>query len=179
MKSKTKSKWLWLGADFLLAIVLILLDQYTKNLALVHLKNQKEITVIPKVFVLEYLENRGSAFSMFQGQKLFLIAISVIFMAVMLYVLIRTPNTRRYLPLHLAVVGIIAGGAGNMLDRIRFGYVIDFFSFILIHFPVFNIADIFIVIATFGMAFLILFFYREDELTFMKISQNKNKGKGE
>lgn len=162
---------LFLVADFLLAILLIFLDRLTKYLAIVKLKGQESIVILKNVFELTYLENFGSAFGMFQNKKIFLLAIGILFMAIVIWVMVRIPNTGRFLPFHLCVTGILAGGIGNMIDRFQYGYVVDFFSFVLIHFPIFNVADSYIVVSIFFLLALFLFYYKEEELDFLSFKR--------
>lgn len=164
---KLNPKCLWLLADAGLAFVMILIDQLSKNAAIEHLKNKSAFVLIKGVFELDYVENRGSAFGMFQNQKVFLLLISILFMVLIAFLLFKTPNTGKYLPIHVVGTMIVAGGIGNMLDRFRLGYVVDFFSFILIHYPVFNVADIYIVVSTITLAVLLIFFYKEEDLRFL------------
>lgn len=160
-------KGMYLAGDLILAALLILLDQLSKNAVVEKLKGNAAFVIWDGVFELDYLENRGSAFGLFQNQKVFLLVVGVIFMAVMAFVLLRTPARKKYLPIHLAAAGIVAGGIGNMIDRFVLGYVVDFFSFVLIHYPIFNVADIYIVISTILMAILLIFVYKEEELEFL------------
>ena len=133
-----KKKIILLGADILLLAVLIFLDQLTKHFAVVYLKDQMPISIIDGVFELNYLENRGAAFGMLQDQKLFFIFIAVVILAVIVYVLIKTPNQRKYTKLHIALVCIAGGAIGNMIDRLKLDYVVDFLNFSLINFPIFG-----------------------------------------
>lgn len=167
MENEKKRKLIWLIMDFLIVVFLIFVDQLTKRMAIAKLKDKDAFVIIKKVFELDYLENRGSAFGMFQNQKVFLLIVGVVFMAIMFYVLWKTPAKKRFLPIYLIVAGVISGGFGNMIDRFFLGYVVDFFSFVLIHFPVFNVADVYIVVSTFMIAFLLIFFYKDDELDFL------------
>lgn len=153
--------------DLMLSIGLILVDQFTKLLAVKHLKGHSALSIIPGVLELDYLENRGSAFGMFQNQKFFILLVSVLFTGVLLFLLVKLPSDKRYSWLHLVISVIIAGGVGNMIDRFRLGYVVDFVSFVLIHFPIFNVADMYIVIATILLAVLILFVYKEEDFRFL------------
>jgi len=173
MKKETKQKVLWLLMDLGLAVILVVLDQLSKRAAIDKLKDKDAFVILKNVFELDYLENRGSAFGMFQNQKVFLLIVGVIFMTITFYVLWRTPAKKRFLPIHLVAACIIAGGIGNMIDRFFLGYVVDFFSFVLIHFPVFNVADVYIVVSTFAMAFLLIFVYKEDELSFLWKKQDR------
>ena len=75
------------------------------------------------------------------------------------------PHTSRYYLLRICAVMICAGAIGNMIDRLRLNYVVDFFYFELINFPIFNIADCYVVVACILFAFAILFYYKEDELS--------------
>ena len=172
-----KKKAFWLLGDAILAALLIWFDQFTKHLAILHLKGQNAYVVLKDVFELDYLENRGSAFGMFQNKKVFLLLTGVLFMALMLYLLIKTPAKKRFLPIHIVASCIVAGGMGNMIDRFVLGYVVDFFSFILIHYPVFNVADVYIVVATILMAILLIFVYKEEELQFLWSKKKENKEK--
>ena len=76
----------------------------------------------------------------------------------------RIPLNRRFLPLNIIAVGIFAGAAGNLIDRVIHHYVIDFFYFKLINFPIFNVADIYVVVACILFILLMLFYYKEEEL---------------
>lgn len=128
---------------------------------------------VPGVLELHYLypENRGIAFGMFQGSVLFFAIVSVLFLGVILYAWIRIPKERFYLPLLTIATVLAAGALGNFIDRFFRGYVIDFIYFSLIDFPVFNLADVYVVVS--GI-FLILFVctkYRDDDFAFLNIKQ--------
>lgn len=152
---------------YLLSIIIIVigvvLDQFTKNLAVTHLQDAP-IPIIENVFELQYLENRGAAFGMMQNQQLFFVVIGVIMLVLFSYMYVKMPHTKRFLPLRACFVAITAGAIGNMIDRLALNYVIDFFYFKLIDFPIFNVADIYVTCATFALAFLIIFYYKEDEI---------------
>ena len=126
--------------------------------------NQKPLVLIPGVFQLHYLENRGAAFGMLQGQRFFFVVIAILVLAAITYIYFKLPWQKHFH--HLRAVGIFvaAGAVGNLIDRVSLGYVVDFFYFELINFPIFNVADIYVTCATFVLAFLILFYYKEEEL---------------
>jgi len=148
----------------LITVILgVALDQYTKYLAITHLKGNP-IPLIDGVFELRYLENRGAAFGLLQNQQVFFLIIASITLFFIAYLYIRMPRTKRYLWLRICMISITAGAIGNMIDRVRFQYVIDFFYFELINFPIFNVADIFATVATFGLVILLLFYYKEDDI---------------
>lgn len=77
--------------------------------------------------------------------------------------------------LHIIASVLTAGALGNFIDRLRLGYVVDFFYFSLINFPVFNVADIFVVISFIGIAVSILFIYKDDEFEFLSIRKKESK----
>jgi signal peptidase II len=150
-------------------ILLILLDQYTKHLAVAHLMPlERGKSLIPGVFRFLYLENRGSAFGMLQNKQTFFIIFTIIVLAVILFIYCRAPKTRRMLLLRLDLILIFAGAIGNFIDRVRQGFVVDFLYFELIDFPIFNVADIYVTVGCFLLIFLLLFYYKDEELNFIK-----------
>lgn len=162
-----------LFVDLLVILALLGFDQYTKYLAVVHLKDQAPIVLWTDVLELNYLENRGSAFGMLQNQKLFILFVGIVFMAVLLFFLFKLPGKKKYLIVHMSLSAIISGGLGNMIDRFRFDYVVDFISFVLIDFPIFNVADCYIVVFTILLFLLFLFVYKESDLEFLNFKQNR------
>ncbi|MCI5585336.1 MAG: signal peptidase II [Lachnospiraceae bacterium] len=177
MKSEFKRKWV-LFIDFFVMFLLIALDQYTKYLAVVNLKDRPAIPVIEGVFELNYLENRGAAFGMLQNQKVFFIFIACIILVAIFYVLFKIPKDRKYIWLHILLVLIASGAVGNMIDRVRLEYVVDFLYFVLINFPIFNVADIYVSVACVLLAVVILFYYKEQDLEFLSIRQKKGRENG-
>lgn len=159
-----KQKARLLCMDLALALLLIAFDQFTKQLAVDRLKGQPSFPLIRGVLELHYLENTGSAFGLLQGQRVFLLAVGVLFLVAALFFLIRLPVERKFFAIHLLVSGVIAGGLGNMADRFRLGYVIDFIYFALIDFPIFNVADCYVVVSAI-LFFIIVFFLYQDEDT--------------
>lgn len=159
--------------DLLLAIVLLAFDQYTKYLAIIKLKDNPAYVLIDGVLELQYLENRGSAFGMLQNQKFFILFVGMVFMAMILFFLFKLPQQKKFCAMHILLSFIIAGGIGNMVDRIRFDYVVDFISFVLIDYPIFNVADCYIVCATIVLFILFLFVYKEKDLEFLNFKQNR------
>lgn len=145
-------------------IVLIVLDQFTKWLAVVHLKDQEPFVIWKGVFKLEYLENRGAAFGIMQDRQILFAVGAVVIVCLIGFIYGRMPHTSRYYLLRICAVMICAGAIGNMIDRLRLNYVVDFFYFELINFPIFNVADCYVVVACILFAFAILFYYKEDEL---------------
>lgn len=153
-----------LAAAAVALLVLILLDQLTKRLAVTYLYQQDPIEILPGIFELHFLVNRGAAFGIMQNHQYFFAVITCIVLCVLVYVFLRIPARRRHMPLHCLLVLLMAGAVGNLLDRVRLGYVIDFFYFKLIDFPIFNVADCYVVVSVLLLAALILFYYKEEEL---------------
>lgn len=153
-----------IGFAILSFIILIVFDQWTKYLAVEHLMNKEPFIIIDGVFQLRYLENRGAAFGMMQGQQTFFLITGIIAVIVLAYVYFKLPWKKRFLPLRAVAMFIAGGAVGNMIDRVALGYVVDFFYFELIDFPIFNVADIYVTCATIVLALLILFYYKEEEL---------------
>ena len=167
-------KKLWILLDLIGICALVALDQYTKYLAVVHLKGDKPAYIIINgILELNYLENKGAAFGMLQNQKAFFIFVAVVILSVIGYVLLKTPDNKKYRILHLVLSLIAAGAIGNMIDRIRFNYVVDFIYFVLINFPIFNVADMYVTISTAVLVVLLLFVYKEEDLNFISFKQKK------
>ena len=138
---------------FIILACILLLDQATKYLAYIYLQPQSTIPVINNFFYLTYLENKGAAFGIIQNSIWLLIAITliiVIFAGFYIYKNPRIAVLSRY-----SIALIIAGAIGNLIDRVRNGYVIDFFDFVI--WPIFNIADMSVVIGAFILIFILLF----------------------
>lgn len=165
-------KKIFLFLDLLGIIVLILLDQYTKYLAVIHLKDKAAFNIINGVLEFNYLENKGAAFGMLQNQKVFFIFVAIVILGVIAYILFKTPDDRKYTILHILLSFIAAGAIGNMIDRIRYDYVVDFIYFVLINFPIFNVADIYVSVSTVVLIILLLFYYKEKDLNFISFKQN-------
>lgn len=144
--------------------ILLLVDQFTKYLAVRYLKGNPPMVLLKGVLELQYLENTGSAFSMFKGQKTLILMIGLIVLAAAVFFLYKLPMERKFCIAYILVSIMIAGALGNMIDRIRFGYVVDFISFVLIHFPVFNMADCYVVVSTAILFVLFMFVYKESDL---------------
>ncbi len=172
-KKNTYSRWVAIVLDAVILAVLISADQFIKHVVVEKLKDHPAFVLIPDVLELDYLENRGSAFGMLQNQKIFILLVGFIFMAVIVFLIFKLPLKKKFLPAHVFFAMVVAGGIGNMIDRFRFDYVVDFISFVLIHFPVFNFADCCVVIGVIGLFILFLFVYRENDLEFLKFKQNR------
>lgn len=173
MNKREVKKSVMLVIDFIFAAILLAFDQYTKHVAIIHLKDKPAYVLIDGVLELQYLENRGSAFGILQNQKFFILFVGIVFLVLLLFLLLKLPERKKFCILHIALSAIIAGGIGNMIDRFRLDYVVDFISFILINYPIFNVADIYVVVATIGLFVLFMFVYSEKDLEFLNFKQNR------
>lgn len=127
---------------FLSIFVLILIDQVTKYFITANMKVYDSIVVIENIFHLTYVRNFGAAFSILQNKKIFFVVITVIVAMGIIFTIAKySKGMHRAMLYSLAL--ILAGAIGNLIDRIRLGYVIDFFDFRI--WPVFNIADMCVV----------------------------------
>ncbi|MBR4627030.1 MAG: signal peptidase II [Ruminococcus sp.] len=133
-------------------ILLVGLDQLVKYWAVHSLKAEGSMRFIHfgdfKVIDLTYLENDGAIFGSMSGQKWFLIGFTAITLIAGLFCLYKLMNRSKVLAWSIAL--FVAGGVGNIIDRIRQGYVVDMFDIKLFKFAIFNVADIYVTVA-FGM----------------------------
>lgn len=138
--------------------VIVGLDQWTKYLTVEHIKPIGTLPIIPDVFHLTYVENRGAAFSILQGKRIFFVLLTLAVVAVILVLLYRKAKGEPLLRVSLVM---IAGGAiGNLIDRLVLGYVVDMVDLRIINYAIFNVADCFVVVGTILLAVYILFFDR-------------------
>lgn len=144
--------------------VLVFLDQLTKHLVVENLKGNPPFIIWDGVFQLEYLENRGAAFGMLKDQRIFFFVSVFLISIAFIWFFLKVPFEGRYAPLCVCAVFIMAGAWGNCVDRIVLAYVVDFLYFKLIDFPIFNVADIYVTVATFSLAALVCFYYKEEDL---------------
>ena len=139
----------------ILILFIVAFDQLVKLWAVQTLMSGNPIVLIPNVFQLTYVENRGAAFSLFQNQIWFFVIVTAIVLAGIVYSLYKKmilTNLGR-----ISLICVAGGAIGNLLDRVIRGYVVDMFYFNLIDFPVFNIADVFIVGGGIAFAYYVLF----------------------
>lgn len=156
---------------FIGLIAALLLDQWTKYLAVLHLKEQPPLVLWDGVFEFLYSENRGAAFGMLQGRQTFFFMVAAVVVVAVVYAMLRMPVTKRYLPLELCLLLVLSGALGNMIDRVTNGYVVDFLYFKLINFPIFNIADCYVTVSAFIMVILFLFYYKEEDLEIFSLKK--------
>lgn len=136
---------------YLIAAVIIALDQWTKQLVVKHMERGESIPLFADVFHLTSHRNMGAAFGILQNQRWLFIVITLAVVIGIVYSLIRIGKKQPRVSLALSLV--LGGAVGNFIDRASTGQVVDFLDFTLINFPIFNVADMAI---TIGVAILLL-----------------------
>ena len=118
-------------------------DQFTKYLTVANIALYEDVPFIPGLLQLTYVQNTGAAFSSFEGQQWLFALIFALFSGMIIWVFFR--NTMKFTTFEWwCFAAIYGGGLGNMIDRIRMGYVVDMIETTFMEFPVFNVADCFI-----------------------------------
>ena len=145
-----------LGLIYLLgAAALVGIDYWIKQWATLSLQPVTSIDIIPDVLSLYYHQNYGAAFGILQQQRVLLVTVTGIVLAG-LVVAILLRKVKGHLLLSSLTL-IIAGGVGNLIDRVMLGYVVDYIYFEPINFPIFNFADCCVVVGTGLLAIYLLF----------------------
>lgn len=140
----------------LLAVILVVIDQVVKFLVRANISLGGHVPFIPHVLELTYIQNTGAAFSILNEHTWLLTLVSVIVVAAMAAALWK--KVLRH-PLGVVpAVMVLAGGVGNLIDRIAFGYVTDMFNTLFMNFAVFNVADICITVGGVLLVIYVLFF---------------------
>lgn len=141
----------------IISLIALIIDIISKRLVINFMFPDMSINIISNFFSLTYAKNEGIAFSLLDGKVDFIVIMSVIIIGM----LIKYLKDNKVEKVEQIAYGLLIGGAlGNLLDRILYGYVIDFLDFNIFgyHYPIFNFADTFIVI---GILILIIFSFRE------------------
>lgn len=149
------------GILTLFAVLVVVLDQVTKYLTVAHIPLGTAIPAIPGLFQLTYVQNTGMAFSMLEGGRWFFLVMTLAALGLMVLAI-----KKRWIshPLGLWALAAIAGGAvGNLIDRIRLGYVIDMIEVTFMKFAVFNVADCFVVCGAILLVIYAFFLDRREE----------------
>lgn len=144
----------------ILAAGIVAADQITKFLTVANIPLHGTVEVLPGIVRLTYVQNDGAAFSMFEGQQWLFALIFVAFAAAIIW-----EFSKKRLPFttfdRFCIVAVFAGGLGNMIDRLRMGYVVDMIATEFINFPVFNVADCFITCGCIILLVHLIFFNKE------------------
>lgn len=147
---------LWLPA--IMGIVTFAADRLTKHLVSANMSIRQSIPVIQDIFHITYQTNNGAAFSILSGRVEFLIAATVLIIgALVAYILKMKPKSKLF---GIAAALIISGALGNLVDRITRGFVVDFLDARFINFPIFNVADICVVV---GAALFCIYVFKSTD----------------
>ena len=144
----------------LLAAGIVAADQYTKFLTVAHIALYQDVELIPGFLGLTYVQNTGAAFSSFQGQQWLFALIFVVFTVAVVYEYFKKSMPFTKLE-RWCIAAIYGGGLGNMVDRVRLGYVVDMIETKFMEFPVFNVADCFITCGCVVLMISLCFFNRQ------------------
>lgn len=140
----------------ILIALFLALDQASKALARAHLPYGESRTLLPGLLGLRYSENTGAAFSSFSGKSGFLIALTAcLVIALAVYLLTHRQEPRR---IRIPLVMILSGGLGNLIDRMLFSSVTDFFELLFVRFAIFNVADVLITVGAALLAISVIFY---------------------
>lgn len=147
--SKTQKKYVFLGS---VVAVCVSIDQITKQAILSRFVLGESLEVIPRLFSLTYVRNKGAAFGFLHSapesfREPFFLAVPILAIFILGYLYYQSKAEDRLSAWALSL--ILSGAAGNLIDRVRFGYVVDFLDFYLErwgHWPAFNVADVAIVV---------------------------------
>lgn len=136
----------------LLGVIVAILDQISKHWVVSSLKLHDSIPIVKNIFHITYVQNTGAAFSMLRGKTYFFVAVSSAIIIAIIYFIGKIPKQKFLLR---SMMGLVLGGAvGNLIDRIRFGFVVDFLDFRV--WPVFNLADCAVVVGMIMIAYCIV-----------------------
>lgn len=158
---------------FLISLIILLIDVLTKQIVIRTMFPHQSITIIHNFFQITYAKNTGVAFSILEGKQLLIIIMTLIVLGIFIKYIKELATTKYDIIAYALVIG---GALGNLLDRIIYGYVIDFLDFQIFNynFPIFNVADIGIVV---GIFLLLLKNFKESRNNNETNSRRKNKNR--
>jgi len=140
----------------IISVSIFLIDQITKFIVVNKMDIADTIHIIKNFFRITYVQNTGAAWSILTGYRMVLILITILILGIFISFLLKLKEIKKS---EQIIYGVLVGGIlGNLIDRIRLGYVVDFldFNFGSFYFPVFNLADTFIVIAGIVLIFKLM-----------------------
>jgi len=144
----------------LFAAVIVAADQLTKYLTVANIALWEDVPFLPGLLQLTYVQNTGAAFSSFEGQQWLFALIFIVLTILIFWEYFKSPmgftTFERW-----CITAIYGGGLGNMIDRVRLGYVVDMIETTFIEFPVFNVADCFITCGCIGLMVHLVLFNKE------------------
>ncbi len=130
---------------FIYTVIFVFIDQLSKGLINIGMNLNQSIEIIPNFLNLTYVHNTGAAFSIFEGAKWFFIITAIIVLNIIYIFFIKDKELKNS---EIVIYSLLISGIiGNLIDRVVFGYVIDFIDVNIFNFAIFNLADSFIVIA--------------------------------
>ena len=143
----------------LFTVAVVAVDQYTKYLTLANISLYENLPFIPNFLGFTYVQNTGAAFSSFEGQQWLFVLIFAALTVALLWEYFKSPMPFTKFE-RWCIAAVYAGGLGNMIDRVRYGYVVDMIQTLFMNCPVFNVADCFITCGCFALL-ISLFFNKE------------------
>ena len=144
--------------------ILVAIDQYTKYLVVTNMQPYSdEKKIIGDSLVLYFIKNTGAAWGSFSKNTPLLAGISVVMIIFLGYLFFKNIERDDRKLLRIFTIITIGGAVGNLIDRIRLNYVVDFIYAKFINFPVFNFADICVTVSAFMLVILYIFIYKDDE----------------
>ena len=142
------------------AALIIIADQVTKLLTVANIPLYTRVDFLPGILSLTYVQNDGAAFSMLEGQQWLFALVFAVFAGFIIW-----EFSKKRLPFktfeRFCITAVFAGGVGNMIDRLRLGYVVDMITTDFMNFPVFNVADIFITCGCILLMLHLIFFNKD------------------
>ena len=150
----------------LFSALVVALDQITKYFTVANIPLYGDVPFIPGLLKLTYVRNTGAAFSSFEGAMWLFALVFALFTALVIYDLVKKAMPFTVLE-RWCIAAVYGGGLGNMIDRLRLGYVVDMIEVEFIRFPVFNVADCFItcgcILLMISLVFLNKEFWKEEK----------------
>lgn len=144
----------------LFAAGIVAVDQLTKYLVVANIPLHGDVPFLPGILQLTYAQNTGGAWSMFEGKLWLFVGVFVVLTAMILFEYFKKPmgfsKFERWF-----IAAIYGGGLGNMVDRLRLGYVVDMLETEFIDFPIFNVADCFITCGCIALMVSLFFFNKQ------------------
>ena len=144
----------------LFAAGIVAADQFTKFLTVANIALYEDVPLIPGLLQLTYVQNTGAAFSSFEGQQWLFAVIFIVLTGLVFWEYFKKPmgftTFERW-----CIAAIYGGGLGNMIDRVRMGYVVDMIETTFMEFPVFNVADCFITCGCIALMVHLVLFNKE------------------
>ena len=144
----------------LFVALVVVVDQITKVLTVQNIPLFQDVPVLEGLFHLTYVQNTGAAWSMFSGMRWLFVALFVALTVLVVWEYFKKPMPFSKFD-RWCIAAIYAGGLGNIIDRVRLGYVVDMIEVDFMNFPVFNVADCFITCGVFALLVSLFFFNKK------------------